>query len=424
MAHADGDVLMGGASWPRQTTADVNLPFGLIGQSMQPGLDATEGDEFGDLVNWDVENDQAMASPEAYSQPIYGQQMDRAFGADLASTPGSLGVQIKKETHAGHRRKRSRDEEEGEGGMFDHLSPAMSTASMALTSIPRAIPDRGQKLMMLEHGCIAAGTSGGFVPEYLLEVEWPARQKIEGYGDAVVKSRVETQIQIQFLVSSFTGHQVLKSFHRLRLPRDTISKVKYLDDSPAREDMLDLEVKLVCASLLHHPGMVERLFYEGRGEPVPGELLKQTSGHLKERLEAVAELMNKEKGAEVAPVPDTSRINSVHICPLCVKREKKRAARKKTVRKQEEEEQWGEAQDRRVISFNTQQIIPLVDAPYGGREALGGETNIRICCYCRHHHEKEGFRWVRILLSVDFSNFLGFCLTSKTPLPAQSRRRH
>lgn len=312
---------------------------------------------------------------------MYPQQMDRR------QYEQNLGVPIKMEQKSRHRRKRSRDE-----GEYMDLSPALSAASMI--AMPRAVPDRAKKLIPLEHGCIGAGSAGAFSPEHLLEVEWPARQKIEGYGDAVVKSRVETQIQIQFLVSSFTNHQALEGFHRLRLPRDTISKVKYLDDSPASANMLDLEVKLVCASLLHHPGMVERLFYEGRGEPVPQDLLDQTNEHLRERLEAVAELQNKEKGVEIAAVPDTTKINSVHICPLCVKREKKRAARKKTVRKQEEEEQWGEAQDRRVISFNTQQIIPLVDAHYGGREALGGETNIRICCYCRHHHEKEGFRWV------------------------------
>lgn len=355
-------------------------------------MDGPQVDNFEDLVNWDAP-DHSMASPEAqdpFSQPPMYAQMEHR--RQFEQTARNLGVPIKTENQKQqpprqHRRKRSRDESDS----FMDLSPAMSAASMAI-AMPRAIPDRSQKLIPLEHGCIGAGTSGSFTPEHLLEVEWPARAKVDGYGDAVVKSRVETQIQIQFLVSSFTSPQALEGFHRLRLPRDTISKVKYLDDSPAAPNMLDLEVKLVCASLLHHPGMVERLFYEGRGEPVPKDLLEQTTEHLKERLEAVAELQNKEKGVEVTAVPDTSKINSVHICPLCVKREKKRAARKKTVRKQEEEEQWGEAQDRRVISFNTQQIIPLGEVHHGGRDALGGETNIRICCYCRHHHEKEGFR--------------------------------
>jgi hypothetical protein len=139
--------------------------------------------------------------------------------------------------------------------------------------------------------------------------------------------------------------------------------------------------------------MIERLFYEGRGEPVPADLLNSTKDHLRERMEAVAELQSKDKGSEANNSLDYSKINAVHICQLCVKREKKRAARKKTIRKQEEEEQWGEAQDRRVISFNTAQIIPLEpDNLRDGKKAIGGETNIRICCYCRHHHEKEGFR--------------------------------
>ena len=58
--------------------------------------------------------------------------------------------------------------------------------------------------------------------------------------------------------------------------------------------------------------------------------MEMTAGHLRERMEAVAELMNKEKGAEgVQGVIDASKINSVHICALCVKREKKRAARRR-----------------------------------------------------------------------------------------------
>ncbi|TGZ76538.1 hypothetical protein EX30DRAFT_352550 [Ascodesmis nigricans] len=402
MTH-DGDVIMSGNWAP---SPEMPLPFGLVQQSQShehlsghmSGFDMdgqpSQADNFEDLVDWDAQ-DQSLAStpdnagflpPTSMLEQMEKQnQLDQRF-----MLSGGPGMSIKLENQRASpaaRRKRSRDEN-------DTLLEFNPSAPLAMFPASVGGADRTQKLIPLRHGCVAAGIMGSFMPEQMLEIEWPVRAKFEGnMNDAIVKSRVETQIQIQFIVSSFSDNRNLSEFRRLRLPRDTVSKVKYLDDSPAAPDMLDLEVKLVCASHLHHPGMVERLFYEGRGEKVPEELRNSTKDHLRERMEAVAELQSKDKGSEVSQSLDTSKINAVHICQLCVKREKKRAARKKTIRKQEEEEQWGEAQDRRVISFNTAQIIPLdADKMRDGKNAVSGETNIRICCYCRHHHEKEGFR--------------------------------
>lgn len=421
MTH-DGDVIMSGnwapvrsLSWFRASelethcpqSPDMSLPFDMNGGTQShetsPGhmsgydmdMQPSQAENFEDLVDWDAQDPPTVSSPanSGYSQQmgsITGQMEKQKQPEPRFILGDGPGVSIKLENQRASpstRRKRSRDESD----TFLDLSPS---APLPLFPVSSPYTDRTKKLIPLRNGCIGAGISGSYCPEHMLEIEWPVRAKVEGnMNDSVVKSRVETQIQIQFIISSFLDNRDPGEFRRLRLPRDTVSKVKYLDDSPAAPDMLDLEVKLVCASLLHHPGMIERLFYEGRGEPVPADLLNSTKDHLRERMEAVAELQSKDKGSEANGSMDYSKINAVHICQLCVKREKKRAARKKTIRKQEEEEQWGEAQDRRVISFNTAQIIPLEpDNLRDGKKAIGGETNIRICCYCRHHHEKEGFR--------------------------------
>ncbi|KAA8911777.1 hypothetical protein FN846DRAFT_773689 [Sphaerosporella brunnea] len=79
----------------------------------------------------------------------------------------------------------------------------------------------------------------------------------------------------------------------------------------------------------------------------------------------------------------------VQICDPCINRERKRASRKKH-KKPEEEEKWALDETKRIIVFNTNQVRQL-ERPQGAA-AVYAETQMRICCYCRHHGEKEGFQ--------------------------------
>ncbi|KAI5852145.1 hypothetical protein BZA05DRAFT_337350 [Tricharina praecox] len=80
----------------------------------------------------------------------------------------------------------------------------------------------------------------------------------------------------------------------------------------------------------------------------------------------------------------------VQICEQCMNRERKRASRKKN-KKPEEEEKWAQDERKRIIVFNTNQVRQFEQYP-GAQRAIAAETQMRICCYCRHHGEKDGFQ--------------------------------
>lgn len=95
-------------------------------------------------------------------------------------------------------------------------------------------------------------------------------------------------------------------------------------------------------------------------------------------------------------VCDTDMNRFVNICRCCVNRERKRAFRKKT-RLPIEEAHWSLDKEKRAIVFNCKEIVdfgPLVDIEVDGKtvKAKRLELPIRMACYCRHHHEKVGFR--------------------------------
>lgn len=155
-------------------------------------------------------------------------------------------------------------------------------------------------------------------------------------GDMPSKSRVETQIKCRLVVYSTPEE------HLLHLPADTIARPKFQ---------------------LRDPFV-----------PSPNTL------HL-----------------DVDVVSQTQPSKPVFMCSRCVNRERKRAFRKKNL-DSNEEFYWNEERLRRLIIFNSKEVVPFslaksCDVGYNniveGKEI---ELPLRLACYCRHHSAKRGFR--------------------------------
>jgi len=248
--------------------------------------------------------------------------------------------------------------------------------------------------------------------DYQLMVDFPKYTKASGpmgYVDPQVKSRVETQISVRFIVTPAPEGVV-----KLRLPRHAISKIKYIEDGhPANSpDTLELQATLVCASAMAVHDQLTRALYEARGDPVPGWITKLQHDKVeaqKKRIADAATNRSREDGnvsgsssssasREGAVARKDKEIDydkpvfgaPVQICEQCMSRERKRAGRKKN-KKPEEEEKWAQDEGKRIIVFNTNQVRQLEQYP-GTHGAIATETQMRICCYCRHHGEKHGFQ--------------------------------
>lgn len=181
------------------------------------------------------------------------------------------------------------------------------------------------------------------------------------------KSRVETQIHLKM-----TLHPVPDGVKKIRLPLHTISKPKFLvkPRPPPQPDTLELYTQLVCSSAMDKANLRERAFARAAASGHP-------SGGLPDSDED-----KTEDGGEV------------RICAGCVTREQKRANRKKN-KKPDEDEDWKRHESHRVIVFNTHEIKELKSPEPEYSTAPGSmliDIPMRIACYCRHHHEKQGFR--------------------------------
>jgi len=245
---------------------------------------------------------------------------------------------------------------------------------------------------------------------YQLMVDFPKHTKPSGpasFVDPQVKSRVETQISVRFILSPAS-----EGVSKLRLPRHAISKIKYIEDGhPANSpDTLELQATLVCASAMGVPDQLERALCEARGAPVPERITKLQHNKVeaqKKRIADAASNRSREDG-DMSGSSSGSREGTVamkdkeidydnpvfgapvQICEQCMNRERKRASRKKN-KKPEEEEKWAQDERKRIIVFNTNQVRPFEQYPDAQR-AIAAETQMRICCYCRHHGEKDGFQ--------------------------------
>ena len=226
------------------------------------------------------------------------------------------------------------------------------------------------------------------------------------------KSRVETQIPIKMSLSPLP-----EGVTKLHLPSHTISKPKLLakPTPPKSADMLELYVTLVCTSAMQDPAKLNKAFTKAAAQSRPqlkqGGIKGKENGN-KQKVEEEAEQLSMSCDS-IAIEEEDQPLNGgeVHICAGCITRERKRAARKKS-KKPEEEEPWQKDEAKRIIVFNTTEVkeweTPAAVNPVDGQsespdgpqevqvpvpeDAMQIDIPMRIACYCRHQHEKLGFR--------------------------------
>ena len=244
---------------------------------------------------------------------------------------------------------------------------------------------------------------------YDLDIDFPKFPRT-AHGPEV-KSRVETQIAVRFILKPAP-----EGVSKIRLPRHAIAKIKYIEDSHPQNnsDILDLHATLVCASAMRAKDQLERAMYEARGASPPAWVVEYQKEQLELQRNRIDDVQNrpKEEGDATSSTSREGSVNGkderrqktdyskpafgavVQICEQCMNRERKRAGRKKN-KKPDEEEKFAQDEKKRIIVFNTNQVRqfePLTGHP----GSIFAETLMRICCYCRHHGEKEGFRLVSL----------------------------
>ncbi|KIW93001.1 uncharacterized protein Z519_06850 [Cladophialophora bantiana CBS 173.52] len=200
-----------------------------------------------------------------------------------------------------------------------------------------------------------------------------------------LKSRVETQIPIKMTLSSLPS-----GVKKLRLPRHTVSKPKFLakPEVPRSPEILELHTSLVCTSAMQDSVKLQRALARARGE--------EQAPHT--RSSPASTESSASKDDEEKPLNG----GEVRICAGCIQRERKRASRKKQ-KKPEEEELFQRDEERRVVVFNTNEVKEWAEVPReldvneapnttSASGAVQVELPMRIACYCRHQNEKMGFQ--------------------------------
>jgi hypothetical protein len=201
-----------------------------------------------------------------------------------------------------------------------------------------------------------------------------------------LKSRVETQIPIKMTLSALPA-----GVKKLRLPRHTVSKPKFLakPEVARSAEILELHVSLVCTSAMQDKAKLQRALARAKGEEV-GPLTRASPAS------------SLESGSSRDDDDKPLNGGEVHICAGCIQRERKRASRKKQ-KKPEEEELFQKDEERRVVVFNTNEVKEWVDVAQEASNteaphlpsvpgAVQVELPMRIACYCRHQNEKLGFQ--------------------------------
>ncbi|KAI0156387.1 hypothetical protein GGR57DRAFT_80519 [Xylariaceae sp. FL1272] len=205
------------------------------------------------------------------------------------------------------------------------------------------------------------------------------------------KSRVETQIPFKMTI-----HNLPPGIKRLHIPTHSIAKPKLLHKPTPQPspDMLELSTLLVCTSAMADEARRVRAFEWAAEKPLVANPNNPISKDAEEH--------KAQNGGEV------------RICQGCMNRERKRSNRKKIV-KPEDEELANLYEHERAIVFNTQEVkdwqrvTPLMADPTGGgfghvppEGTYQVDCPMRITCYCRHHSEKQGFKFI-----VTLKNYLG-----------------
>lgn len=183
---------------------------------------------------------------------------------------------------------------------------------------------------------------------------------------------------------------------KLHLPSHAISKPKLLAKPPPQSspDTYELDAILVCTTAMQAPDKLRQALARAA----------TTSPRDRERAR-----MASSRGITTDAREERESLSGgdVNICNRCMERERKRLNRRRNKRS-EEEEDWSRDEHMRIIVFNTREIQewgeprsdPDPSSPKTGSEPeLPAGTKqvmlpVRIACYCRHHHEKIGFRSV------------------------------
>lgn len=168
-----------------------------------------------------------------------------------------------------------------------------------------------------------------------------------------------------------------------KLPSDLKYKIQ-IKDSPVKS-RVETQIKIFMD---FYPPPTESMIH------LPTDTISKPKLQLKEPFTP----MHTALSLDTIVVCDSDPEKFVNICKCCLNRERKRAFRKK-VRLPAEEEHWSLDKEKRAIVFNCKEIVdfgPLIDIEVDGKmvKAKRLELPIRMACYCRHHNEKMGFRYV------------------------------
>ena len=219
--------------------------------------------------------------------------------------------------------------------------------------------------------------------------------------DFPLKSRVETQTTIRFIVGNLP-----EGVKRLHMPPHTISRPKQMlkDKHVPSADTLEMDCYVVCETA--YKKVKERLARDAFTKACKPPA--RPNPHLKLRRydEDDDEKANtRERGPSVIEMSMTDPNNplnggEVWVCAGCMDREGKRSTRKK-VKRPLEEKAWWELESRRIVLMNTQELRDFCVVPRDQCVPLGDDVTgpqyyvdspVRIACYCRHQHEKIGYR--------------------------------
>lgn len=220
-----------------------------------------------------------------------------------------------------------------------------------------------------------------------------------------IKSRVETQTTLRIIAQDLP-----EGVKKLHMPRHTISRPKQMlkDAHTPSPDTLELDCYVVCETAWRKcpERLVKDAFRKACKEP------SQPNPHNKLRRfdeDDEDKPSTRERGPSVVELSMSDPNNplnggEVWVCAGCMDREGKRSTRKK-VKRPKEEQPWWDLESRRIVLMNTMEMRDWMllpkdqQVPMGGNQERTGQqyhvdSPVRIACYCRHQHEKVGYRYV------------------------------
>lgn len=219
-----------------------------------------------------------------------------------------------------------------------------------------------------------------------------------------IKSRVETQTTLRIIAADLP-----EGAKKLHMPRHTISRPKQMLKDPhvPSPDTLELDCYVVCETAWRkYPDrLIRDAFIKACKEPTqpnPHNKLRRFEDDEEEKHSS------RDRGPSVVELSVSDPNNplnggEVWVCAGCMDREGKRSTRKK-VKRPKEEQPWWDLESRRIVLMNTMEMRDWILLPQDQHVPLGPQDSggpqyhvdspVRIACYCRHQHEKIGYRYV------------------------------